>query len=71
MNFRISDLKKIVENFIGSGGKKRRNVVHKIGYEKISLRKITNGVKAYVSDPVTKRKFKDVAVAVKNLFTKS
>ena len=71
MNFRISNLKNFMENFIGNGVKKRRNVVHKIGYEKISFKKIVRSVKDYVSDENTKRKFKDVGIAVKNLFTKS
>ena len=70
MNFRISNLRSFMENIMRDGKKKKRNVVHRIGYNKFSLNRFVDGVKGYFSDPRTKKKFKDVAVAVKNLFTK-
>lgn len=64
MKFKIYDLKR----FINYNNKSKRNVVYKIGYDKFSFKKFIRDAKNYISSDENKRKIKDVARAIKNLF---
>ena len=64
MKFKIYDLKR----FINYNNKPKRNVVYKIGYDKFSFKKFIRNAKNYISSDENKRKIKDVARAIKNLF---
>ena len=64
MKFKIYDLKR----FMNYNNKPKRNVVYKIGYDKFSVKKFIRDAKNYISSDENKRKIKDVARAIKNLF---
>ena len=64
MKFKIYDLKR----FINYNNKPKRNVVYKIWYDKFSFKKFIRDAKNYISSDENKRKIKDVARAIKNLF---
>ena len=64
MKFKIYDLKR----FINYNNKPKRNVLYKIGYDKFSFKKFIRYAKNYISSDENKRKIKDVARAIKNLF---